>query len=242
MNLLAQKQAKFIPGRVLAFDSNPNYLGVVIKQGTNLIHKEIINLSELNKKQISNNKKKYEKHCIAKYLVELAKHYQCEAIAIEKLNIKSKNNNKGKNYNRLVNNTWHRTIIRAGIIKHSCLQGIKVKEIIAAYSSVIGCLMHPNEVDSIAAAIEIADRASNALSGKRYNIKPDTIKFDQLPTQWKEMAVDSDPNGLHEIKNAFDFYLFAKKQGFSYRFLFSSIDADSLRHKSYKSLVSKSYH
>ena len=88
LNLLAQKQASFVSGRVLAFDSNPNYLGVVIKQGTNLIHKEIINLSELNKKQISNNKKKYEKHCIAKYLVELAKHYQCEAIAIEKLNIK----------------------------------------------------------------------------------------------------------------------------------------------------------
>lgn len=242
LNLLANKEYSYISNRVLAFDSNPNYLGIVVKQGKDLIHKEIINFSELNKKEIKNNKKKYEKHCISKYLVNLAKHYQCEAIAIEKLNIRSKNNNKGKTYNRLVNNTWHRTIIRAGIIKHACLQGMKVKEIIAAYSSVIGCLMHSEEIDSVAAAIEIADRALDALSGKRYNIKPDEIKFEKLPTQWKEMATSSDTQVLHKIKTAMDFYLFAKKMKFGYRFLFDFSKVNSFRHKSHKSLVSKSFY
>ena len=40
--MLAQKQASFVKDRVLAFDSNPNYLGVVIKQGPILIHKEML--------------------------------------------------------------------------------------------------------------------------------------------------------------------------------------------------------
>ncbi len=63
------------------------------------------------------NKKKHEDHEIAKRLIEIAKHYQCEYFAYEKLNIKSNDKGKGKQFNKSCNNDWRRKRLTESINK-----------------------------------------------------------------------------------------------------------------------------
>ena len=85
----------------LAIDMNPNYIGLCIVNKSDLvIYKEVYDLS-----RIKNNKKRdYELTEIAKSIAKLCKHYKIEIVGYEKLKIPSGNKNKGRRFNKLVNN------------------------------------------------------------------------------------------------------------------------------------------
>ena len=139
----------------LAIDMNPNYIGLcIINQSDLVIYKEVYDLSKIE----SNNKRDHELTEIAKSIAKLCKHYKVEMVGYEKIKIKSSNKNKGKRFNKQVNNDWHRERFINSLHKWLGLVNCKWVEIIPEYSSYIGCIMYENEVDSIAASIELNRR------------------------------------------------------------------------------------
>lgn len=155
---LKVKDHSFVKDRVAGLDLNPNYISfTVVDSESTIVHKEVISLVELNKTH-NKNKKDYEVIQIAKRLSKLCKHYGVEMVGYEDLNMKSKDHGKGRSYNRLCNNTWNRVLFVNNFKKRLNILGIKNQPIKAHYSSTIGCLNHPNETDSIAAALEITRR------------------------------------------------------------------------------------
>ena len=55
------------------------------------------------------NKRTYETIKVAENIINKAIYYKCQVISIENLNIKTKDKDKGKDYNALCNNHWLRT-------------------------------------------------------------------------------------------------------------------------------------
>ena len=228
---------KRIDCRILSMDLNPNYIGISIQDSEkNTIHKTVIDLYELNRKNISTSKKKHEKHQAIKRIFTLANHYKVSKIAIEDLTIKSKNHGKSKEFNRLNNNTWHRTLLVNGIKKWANIFQIQLVEVPAFYSSFIGCFYNPHEFDSVAAAIELNARARQKLAGKRVQILPlDKLTSSMLPTLWKEMVLASSlVTDVFSFKELFDL---ANKTKLSYRFRYDRNKVISFKLESSKSLV-----
>jgi hypothetical protein len=165
-----------IRNRYLAVDLNPEEISIVIVdkneslvdkiEDNQIIYKNFYNLKELNtklrlstidKKQIKqNNKRKYEIKEVWTDIFRITKHYKVAYFVIEDLNIKNKNNNITE-FNRKVNNLWHRTLTTQLIKKNCNEQSIILIEVVAAYSSFIGNLVY-QDYDCIAAAKEICRR------------------------------------------------------------------------------------
>ena len=170
-----------IKDRYFAIDMNPNYVGYTVidwidGQNYKIIDKGAISLKDLNdyddslkgkgfsseskeRKYIS-NKRNYEISDIAHKLEKIANHYQCEFFVMEDLSIPSKDNGKGKRFNRLCNQQWCRNRF-TNIIKKLCkLDKIKILEVIPNYSSFIGNLVYRKEKlpDFVLASIEISRR------------------------------------------------------------------------------------
>jgi IS605 OrfB family transposase len=236
-----------IKNRILSIDLNPNYPVFVIKDfSTNkIIKKHIFDLTELNKKEVSSDKRNYETFQVSKQIISFSKHYKVDYIAFEDLNIKSKNLNKGKKLNRLINNYWNRKKFIQNLIKHCNINGIKFHAVPAQYSSFIGQLDNPNDFDSISAAIEIGRRCfefvqvyvDKVKKEEKGNIIFPKVNVSNLTTQWKKM--------LDEItdKTYYGLYcLWKRNLKFSYRFLFNLeslvvLGGSSFRLNSDKSLV-----
>jgi IS605 OrfB family transposase len=144
--------------RILGIDLNPNWLGLSILEfnGYNyeVIHKSSIDLTKINK--FKTNKKNYELIIVSKQIVNLMKSFNVGNISIEDLSIVSKNHNKGRRLNKLLNG-WNRNLLVNNLIKRCKIEGIKVYNPNAAYSSIIGNLQH-SEFDPVNASIEIARR------------------------------------------------------------------------------------
>ena len=170
-----------IKDRYFAIDMNPNYVGYTVidwidGQNYKIIDKGAISLKDLNdfdnslkgkgfsseskeRKYIS-NKRNYEISDIAHKLERIANHYECEFFVMEDLSIPSKDNGKGKRFNRLCNNQWCRNRF-CNIIKKLCkLDKIKILEVIPNYTSFIGNLVYRSEKlpDFVLASIEISRR------------------------------------------------------------------------------------
>ena len=137
-------------------DLNPNYLGLVITKKDKVIHEVIFNLTELNKCK-NTDKFKHEKIEICKSIHKILVHYQVCTLFLEQLNIKNKDHNKGKTFNKLVNNQWHRKIIIEQLTKRCDISNITISYINAAYSSFIGNILFERP-DAISAATEITRR------------------------------------------------------------------------------------
>jgi hypothetical protein len=232
------KDYKPIAHRCLSIDINPNYIGYsIINNDNQPIYKEVISLKNIKDK----NKKKYELYQISKYIIALALHYKVEIIGIEKLNIVSKNNLKGKRFNKAVNNDWCRNLFLNSIRKHCSINNIKCQELITNYSSFIGCINYPNDTDSVAASLELNRRL--LLFKKIYldqvQEKADIVypswDINKLPTRWKEMVMVNNILGWKEL------YQLTKKLKSSYRFLYDDFKESHrvLRFKSALSLVDK---
>jgi IS605 OrfB family transposase len=189
---------------------NPNYIGFVIKdyESNQILYKEIISLKSLNdkfnliksdssdsRKVKLNNIRRNLVFEISKKLINTVNHFQCESFVLEKLEMGNQNHNLGRRFNKLINNQWLRTILISNLEKRCNLNKIKFTEVYPQYSSFIGCMMHPNEIDSIAAAIELNRRGYELINYNKNNSGSVMYpKFDvnQLRNLWKDRLTDLD--------------------------------------------------
>ena len=240
---------KPIKNRIFSIDLNPNYVGwsvvdwkssskfELVKSGVisikdiNDIDFELKNKSIDSKERIYiNNKRTFETYEISKLLVNIAKYYRCEIFGLEELNIKSKDNNKGKCFNKLVNNVWNRTKLVNNIKKRCNIYSIRVMLAKPNYSSFVGnFLFRDLELpDMTLASIEIGRRCFEFKSqyidktkDKRKNIiLPDVNDFnDRYIKSLEEFNIPG------EIKDLVKIYNFLKKSKHRYR-----LSLDELNH------------
>jgi predicted transposase len=247
-SILQNQNYKPIKNRILALDSNPENIGLSIidwidPDTKTIIHKEVIDLKGL--RDLSTNKKHHEILSVSQRIAKLAKHYQCEIVCFEKLNIKPKDNGKGKLYNRLVNNNWNRIKFFQNLTKWCNIFGIATQEVASEFSSFIGQLTNEHDVDMIAASIEISRRGFlfynhyvakriSSVNNEKVNIVYPEFNVSSLPTRWKKMVQDDDALGSWK-----KLYYHLKKSETSYRFSLKDWkqSKEFLRHKSRKSNV-----
>ena len=237
------KRIERIKQRIASIDLNPNYIGLVIcdynlENNQTIIFKQIYDLTKLNDKH-NTNKTKHELCDVCHDILKKLNHYKVESFCIEKLNIQSKNHNKGKKYNRLINNTWNRNLVINLLSKLCNLNEIRFVEILPEYSSLIGCINNDKEIDSVAAALEIGRRGN--LYIRMYfsedltkgNIIFPVLNRDQL-IRWK------DEIGFDNVKTWKQLGSWFKKNSkHSYRVLLKDFKGNSLcfRYRHRKSLV-----
>ncbi|HME55622.1 MAG TPA: hypothetical protein VKM55_25675 [Candidatus Lokiarchaeia archaeon] len=108
-----------------------------------------------------NGQRDHETIEIAIKLFNLFKGFNCNILGIEKLNIKSKNNNHGKNYNRLVNNEWLIRCLTNQLEKRVDRIRARTIKVLPGYSSFIGNLLYRDTglPDPLLASIEVNRRA-----------------------------------------------------------------------------------
>ena len=205
--------------------------GVISIKDINDIDFELKNKSIDSKERIYiNNKRTFETYEISKLLVNIAKYYRCEIFGLEELNIKSKDNNKGKCFNKLVNNVWNRTKLVNNIKKRCNIYSIRVMLAKPNYSSFVGnFLFRDLELpDMTLASIEIGRRCFEFKSqyidktkDKRKNIiLPDVNDFnDRYIKSLEEFNIPG------EIKDLVKIYNFLKKSKHRYR-----LSLDELNH------------
>jgi hypothetical protein len=248
-NILRVERKSFVKDRILAFDMNPNYVGVSVidwkaENEKNIIYKEIISIKDINdldQNVYMTNKRKHETIHIAKYIMGLALHFQCQTVAVENLSLVSSDKMKGRKYNKLVNNYWIRNAFVNNIKKRCNIADVAFQEIAPQYSSFIGQFNNPDDYDSIAASIELSRRAF--LFRKIYIekiMKPQSIIFpvfnvDSLNFRWKDRLGDISCN----IDSWISLYKWNKNSKSSYRVLFSPKGEKFFKLNSWKSLTKR---
>lgn len=239
---------KPIKNRIFAIDLNPNYIGwsvvdwkssskfEVVKSGIISI-KDINDIdfglkgksSESKERKYINNKRTFETYEISKLLVNTAIYYRCEVFGLEELNIKSKDNNKGKHFNKLVNNVWNRNKLVNNIKKRCNIYSIRVMLAKPNYSSFVGNFLFRDLKlpDMTLASIEIGRRCYEfkiQYIDKKYKKKniilPDVDDFnDRYIKSLEEFNIPG------EIKDLVNIYNFLKKSKSRYR-----LSLDDLNH------------
>ena len=235
-----------INDRIFAVDMNPNYIGYSVvdwKDETTytIISSGMFSIKPLNDKRnrlhISSsddkhnyftNKRKYEVIEIAYQLVKLCKHFRCEIFSLETLSIKSSDKERGKKYNKLVNNQWCRNVFVQQIEKMTKSMHIHLIKVKPEYSSFVGNILYRKEnlPDPVLSSIEISRRAYefnlqyclNNKSRKKNIIFPD---FDLNKTTIQESLEELEYCG--QIKSWIDLYSEMKKSKFKYRLLLEEI-------------------
>lgn len=232
---------KPIKNRIFSIDLNPNYIGwsvvdwkksskfEVVKSGVisvkelNDIDFGLKNKSSYSKERIYiNNKRTFETYEISKLLVNIAKYYKCEVFGLEELNIKSKDTDKGKYFNKLVNNVWNRNKLVNNIKKRCNIYSIRVMLVKPNYSSFVGnFLFRDLELpDMVLASIEIGRRCyefktqyiDKTKDKKKNIILPDVNDFyDRYVKSLEEFNIPG------EIKDLVKIYYFLKKSKNRYR-------------------------
>lgn len=213
-----------IPGRILAFDDNPNYIGLSITDWNSkddikpakIIYKEVIDKSDLvggHYEFDGNGKSKFTRHStqskidyetsvIAKHVVELAKHFKCDRIVKEELDIVSSDKGNGRHFNRLCNNDWNRARFCENLSKRCRESGIDLVEVLAMNSSKLGNVLYGEDngsvPDMVASSIELARRGNHCekLGDKFYfrkgeRLYPDWSEVKACLNRWKEEAMRS---------------------------------------------------
>lgn len=182
-------------------DLNPNYISCSIKdENQTLLYSVTYDLHELTKKNCNQNKLNFETIEISKNLCNILKQHNVSFLFIEDLNIKSKNNGKGKSFNRLVNNSWKRNLFINNLRKRCNLLGINLFEVNPAYSSLIGNMLYDTIPDPICASIEIARRGYECIILKNKQFLPDFISsISLLSCQWKDVIIENDIKSWKEL-------------------------------------------
>ena len=188
--------------RVMGLDLNPNYIGLSViefdkKDTFKVLYKQVFELKTLTDKNTSNNKRHYEIIKICHTINGLINYWKCKKLSIEDLNIKQSDKGQGKNFNRLCNNVWDRSLISNKLLMLSNIYGYELVKVNPAYSSFIGNLVYGNEMtpDMIAASIEIARRGYKKYEKKWFY---PAFDVDCLDEQWKQTLA-----GVKDWKNAF---------------------------------------
>jgi len=205
-NCLSQNTVSdLLSNRILGIDLNPNNIGISILEYKNSTDFKVIktinySLYSLTNKKGNHNKLKYETIEISKKIVNLCLHYRVGSIALEDLNIRSKDNEKGKNNNSLLNNKWLRNLFQNQIKKRAEKAEVKTYNVLAYYTSYIGNMQY-NYVDAVNASIEIARRTyqTQILKNKAEFYPALQIKT-ELRDQWKE-SINLDVMNWKELCN-----------------------------------------
>ena len=205
--------------RVMGLDLNPNYIGLSViefdkEDDFKILHKQVFDLKELTDKNISKNKRQYELIKICHTINNLINYWKCKKLSIEELNIKSSDKGQGRNFNRLCNNVWDRSLISNKLMMLSNIYGYELVEVNPVYSSFIGNLVYGDATtpDMVAASIEIARRGY-----KKYekNWFYPVFNIECLDEQWKQTLA-----GVKDWKNAF---LEIKNSKVKYRVLLNDV-------------------
>lgn len=211
-----------IKDRIFAIDLNPNYIGWSVVDwkssdefniiDSGVISNEIINAkdNELHKSSSSNvrirlnNKRNFENIDSAIFLMNKAVHYRCEIFSIEQLSINSKDNKKGKNFNKLVNNQWCRNILYQQLQKRCDFYEIKFIEVLPNYSSFEGNLIYRQTglPDMCLASIEIGRRGFEF--NHQYILKDTSVKKNIIFNESKQ-SIDNIKQSLEELNCAISF-------------------------------------
>ena len=168
-----------IKDRYMSLDLNPNYIGYSIidwksSNDFKIIDSGVYSFKELNdiyktlkgtnssdkRKLYLNNKRNHEIIEVSKNLINKCCYYKVENFIVEDLNIKVKDRDKGKNYNRLCNNTWIRNKFLNNIKKRCKIFNINYLEVLPQYSSFTGNIIFRslNLPDQVLSSIEISRR------------------------------------------------------------------------------------
>ena len=233
-----QKYKMLDKKRVLGIDLNPNAIGISIiefncKNKFKVIHKEVIDVYELNKKTgkssvesiYANNKRKHELIEICHHIDSLVNYWKCSKLTIEDLNTKSSDKKKGKEFNRLCNNVWHKNLITAKLKMLASMHGYQLVEVNPAYSSFIGNMLYGSKdtPDMVASSIEIARRGYRKfLKGWFYP----WFNTEVIDEQWKQT--------LDGVKSWIGFYQKLNKLKLKYRFLLLDYIQNAVFSKNYE--------
>ena len=205
--------------RVMGLDMNPNYIGLSViefdkENKFKVLYKQVFDLKKLTDKNISNNKRQYEIIQICHTINNLINYWKCKKLSIEDLNIKSSDKGQGRNFNRLCNNVWDRSLIANKLMILSNIYGYELVKVNPVYSSFIGNLVYGNDTtpDMVASSIEIARRGY-----KKYekNWFYPIFNVDCLDERWKQTLT-----GVKDWRNAF---LKIKNSKVKYRVLLDDI-------------------
>ena len=171
-------------GRFAGIDMNPNYIGVAVFDGTRLVSSKMFSMISLTGKSGSSSKIGFETHEVGHAIGKYLKHLRVEHLFVEGLTLKPKNNKKGKNFNRLVNNQWKRKHLLGVLAKY-----YRLFEINAAYTSTIGNLLNPALPDPAAAATAVAQRGYEIIIKKSKKFYPELPAQRDLEDRWKETEI-----------------------------------------------------
>ena len=230
-----KEQRPQITDRVLAIDMNPNSIGwsvvdVLDKDNIKPVEAGVIDLKALNKQKT--NKKHFETYEISKFLVNKAIHLQCSKFAIEDLSIKSEDHEKGKVFNKTVNNDWIRTKLTNSLKKRCFIAQIKFIEVNPAYTSVIGGVLYPSYPDPISPTFEIARRAN--FKYQKDMFYPRIPSKETLNELWKQ-TLEKSSDGWKELSE------WLKNTKYRYRVPLEDFSLRVFRLKSTRSTVTCSY-
>ena len=254
---------KFIKNRVLALDLNPNYIGWsivdwksesefdVIKSGVYSIKKlndKDFNLknkgysSESNERKYISDKRNFETLQIVKNLINKSIYYKCQIISIEDLNIKSSDKELGKKFNKLVNNSWCRTIFVNNLAKRCNIHNIKLLKVKPEYSSFIGNFLYRslNLPDMVLASIEVGRRGYefyNQYISKTKEIKKNIVRPNLSMFQKLYLKSLEEFNLQPTYKDLIELYYFFKKSKLKYRLSIDDFNLQFSRFTSYKSYI-----
>ena len=208
-----QKTVKAKRNRVLSIDMNPKEIGYSILEFDKYDKFKVIDSGVVDNSKLlerSTNKKHYEIYQISKFLIEKAKHFQCSKFVLEDLNIQTKNHNKGKTFNRLINNNWNRNKLENNLKKRCEIYGMEFIKVNSVYSSFIGNITHgENFPDPICSAIEIGRRGYKKFVNDWFY--PKLVMIDRLPNLWKKEVSES-------YKSWVELFNIIKKMGLRYHF------------------------
>ena len=256
-------ETKYIKNRVLSLDLNPNYIGWSIvdwksENEFNVIKSGIYSIKKLNDKDFDlknkgystesserkyiSDKRNYETLQIVKNIINKSIYYKCHIISIEDLNIKSSDLDKGKRFNKLVNNSWCRNIFVNNLTKRCNIHNIKLLKVKPEYSSFIGNFLYRslNLPDMILASIEIGRRGYefyNQYISKTKDIKKNIVRPNLSMFQKLYMKSLEEFNLQPIYKDLIDLYYFFKKSKLKYRLSIDQFNLQFSRFTSYKSYI-----
>ena len=229
---------KKIKDRYCALDLNPNYIGYsiidwnssnkykIIDSGVysfkelNNLYFDLKGTDSSNKKKIwLNNKRNHEIIEVAKNLINKCCYYKVENFVVEDLNIKVKDRDKGKNYNRLCNNTWIRNKFLNNIQKRCKIFNINYLEVKSEYSSFAGNIIFRslNLPDQVLSSIEISRRGfefKHQYILKDKDVKKNIVKIDINNNEvFKNLFIKSmeEFNVKESFKDIIDTYYYFKR-------------------------------
>ena len=256
-------ETKYIKNRVLSLDLNPNYIGWSIvdwksESEFNVIKSGIYSIKKLNDKDFDlknkgystesserkyiSDKRNFETLQIVKNIVNKSIYYKCHIISIEDLNIKSSDLDKGKRFNKLVNNSWCRNIFVNNLTKRCNIHNIKLLKVKPEYSSFIGNFLYRslNLPDMVLASIEIGRRGYefyNQYISKTKEIKKNIVRPNLSIFQKLYLKSLEEFNLQPIYKDLIELYYFFKKSKLKYRLSIDNFNLQFSRFASRKSYI-----